>query len=286
VALESVNAGAAPERTDRGHERVHDIRPPTGVSLRAGERLDLGLKSKVALVTGASSGIGAATARLLAEEGADVVVGYRTNGAGAARSADAVRELGRRAWLCPMDLASSTSVSSAIDRLGKSAGPLDVAVLCAGQNIVTPLQEVTPEEWCRVVEVNLNGPFFVLRAILPLLRDDASIVTVASVAAHTGAPHHAHYAAAKAGLVSLTKSAARALAPRVRVNCVAAGLTLTPMGKKTLEGLSADYATTELLTRRFAAPDEIARCIVFLASRAASFVTGATLDANGGRLLR
>jgi 3-oxoacyl-[acyl-carrier protein] reductase len=185
-----------------------------------------------------------------------------------------------------MDLASSTSVSSAIDRLGKSAGPLDVAVLCAGQNIVTPLQEVTPEEWCRVVEVNLNGPFFVLRAILPLLRDDASIVTVASVAAHTGAPHHAHYAAAKAGLVSLTKSAARALAPRVRVNCVAAGLTLTPMGKKTLEGLSADYATTELLTRRFAAPDEIARCIVFLASRAASFVTGATLDANGGRLLR
>jgi 3-oxoacyl-[acyl-carrier protein] reductase len=134
--------------------------------------------------------------------------------------------------------------------------------------------------------VNLNGPFFVLKAVLPLLSEGGSVVTVASVAAHTGAPHHAHYAAAKAGLVNLTKSCARALAPRIRVNCVAPGITLTPMGQETADSLPADYAQTKLLVGRFAQPEEIARCIVFLASPAASFVTGATLDVNGGRDLR
>jgi 3-oxoacyl-[acyl-carrier protein] reductase len=125
-----------------------------------------------------------------------------------------------------------------------------------------------------------------LRAALPLLNDGGAVVTVSSVAAHTGAPLHAHYAAAKAGLVNLTKSCARALAPRLRVNCVAPGITLTPMGSTTAASLPPDYARTKLLTGRFAEPEEIARCIVFLASPAASFITGATLDANGGRDLR
>jgi 3-oxoacyl-[acyl-carrier protein] reductase len=112
------------------------------------------------------------------------------------------------------------------------------------------------------------------------------VVAVASVAAHTGAPHHAHYAAAKAGLVNLAKSAARALAPRVRVNCVAPGIARTPMGEATIDGLSPDYAATQLLAQRFAAAEEIARVIVFLLSPAASFVFGATIDVNGGRSLR
>lgn len=246
----------------------------------------LGLQNKVALVTGASSGIGAATVHLLAEEGADVVVCYRWNAEGASRIAQAVQDAGRRAWLCRMDVSDADDVSSAVARLRAEVGELDILILCAGENIVTPFEELTTGEWDHIINVNLNGPFYVLRAALPMLREGASVVTVASVAAHTGAPHHAHYAAAKAGLVNLTKSAARALAPRVRVNCVAPGITLTPMGQETLDTLPPDYARTKLLTQRLATPEEVARCIVFLASPAASFIMGATIDVNGGRALR
>ncbi len=248
--------------------------------------MDLGLSGKVALVTGASSGIGAATASLLAAEGADVVVSYSGNAAGAERTAAEVRSHGRQATLLGMDVGDPAAVSGAVAALGHQVSGLDVVVLCAGLNVVTPFAQLTPVEWEQVVRVNLNGTFYVLHALVPLLRDHAALVTVASVAAHTGAPHHAHYAAAKAGVVGLTKSAARALAPRIRVNCVAPGLTLTPMGELTLAGLAEGYAESKLLAGRAATPDEIARCIVFLASPAAAFVYGACLDVNGGRDLR
>lgn len=246
----------------------------------------MGLAGKVALVTGASSGIGAATARLLAEEGADVVVSYSANAAGASATALAVRERGRRAVVVQMDVADAQSVARGIADMREQLSGLDIAALCAGVNVVTPLAEVTPVEWDQVVRVNLNGTFYVLNAIQPMLNDGAAVVTVASVAAATGAPHHAHYAAAKAGVIGLTKSAARALAPRVRVNCVSPGVTSTPMGERTLAGLAENYAASRLLAARIAAPDEIARCIVFVASPAASFVYGACLDVNGGRDLR
>jgi 3-oxoacyl-[acyl-carrier protein] reductase len=250
--------------------------------------LDLGLRGTIALVTGGSSGIGAACARVLAEEGADVLVAYWMNRLGADATVAAVRQAGRRAWPVRMDVTDALAVASAVDGATEREGitRLDVVVLCAGQNVVTPFEALTPDEWDRVVRVNLHGPFHVLRAVRPLLREGASVVTVASVAAHTGAPHHAHYAAAKAGLVNFTKSAARALAPAVRVNCVAPGITLTEMGRETAAALSPDYVSSRLLSGRFAEPEEIARLVVFLASPVASFVTGATLDANGGRDLR
>ena len=125
-----------------------------------------------------------------------------------------------------------------------------------------------------------------LQALTPLMRDGSAVVTVASVSAQTGVAHQAHYAAAKAGLVNLTKSAARALAPRVRVNCIAPGVTLTPMGQETIDELEPDYARNKMLLGRFAEPEEIARVIVFLTSPANSFMTGATVDVNGGRELR
>ena len=151
---------------------------------------------------------------------------------------------------------------------------------------MTPFESLSAKEWAEIVAVNLHGPFHVLQAARPWLTEGSSIVSVASVAAETGVPHHAHYAAAKAGLVNLTKSAARALAPRTRVNCVAPGMTLTEMGRQTATALPADYAQTHLLTHRFAEPEEIARVIVFVASPVAGFMTGATIDINGGRVLR
>jgi 3-oxoacyl-[acyl-carrier protein] reductase len=248
--------------------------------------MDLGLANKTALVTGASRGIGAAVAELLAAEGADVVVMYGRDDAGAERTASTVRAAGRRAWTVAMNAADAASVDAAMAVVRERVGGIDAAVLNAGTNVVTPLAELSTHEWDDVVRVNLSGTFYALRAVRPLIRSGGAVVMVASVAAHTGAPHHAHYAAAKAGIVNLAKSAAREMAPDVRVNCVAPGLTRTPMGVDALGGQGADYAETRLLARRIAEPVEIARAVVFLASPAASFVYGATLDVNGGRELR
>lgn len=248
--------------------------------------MDLHLTDKIALVTGASRGIGAATAKVLAEEGADVVVGYHANAQGAEETAESVRDVGRQAWCLGMDVADSDSVTEAFGRLKGEIDRIDLLILCSGESTVTPFEETTPDEWDHIVDVNLNGPFYVLQAATELFSDGASVVTVASVAGHTGVPHHAHYAAAKAGLINLTKSAARALAPRVRVNCVAPGMTLTEMGRQSATALPEDYARTKLLTHRFAEPDEIARVIAFVASPVAGFMTGSTIDINGGRVLR
>jgi 3-oxoacyl-[acyl-carrier protein] reductase len=157
-------------------------------------------------------------------------------------------------------------------------------VLCAGRNVVTPFGQITVQERQKVLEVNLSGAFFALQALA--VRPGGVIVTVASVAAHTGAPQHMHYAAAKAGLVNLTKSLARALAPQVRVNCVAPGITLTPMGQDTIDNLADDYAATSLLLKRFATPRRMAQLIALVASPVAEFMTGATIDVNSGRFLR
>jgi len=248
--------------------------------------MDLGLGGKTVFITGASSGIGAAAARLFAEEGADVVISYGRNKAGAEQTAQTVREKGRMAWLLEMDMAEPQCVSEAVQLLPAEIEGLDGLVLCAGLSLHTAFGDISAEEWNRVLTINLTGVFFVLQALTPLLRDGSAVVAVASVSAQTGVAHQAHYAAAKAGLVNLTKSAARALAPRVRVNCVAPGITMTPMGQDTIDALDPDYARDKMLLQRFAAAEEIARAIVFLASPANSFMTGATVDINGGRELR
>ena len=248
--------------------------------------MDLGLHGRIALVTGASGGIGAATARLLAAEGADVVVAYHRGAAAAEAVAADVRAAGVQAWCVSVDMSDAADVQRAVAEVGTlTGGTLDVAVLNAGHNILTPLATLEPDEWDAIVRTNLNGTFYLLRAVRPLLRPGSAVVTVASVAAQTGAPHHAHYAAAKAGVINLTKSAARDLAPAIRVNCVSPGLTRTTMGEMTVAG-TADNLVAKLLTGRIAEPEEIARVIVFLASPAASFVYGATWDVNGGRDLR
>jgi 3-oxoacyl-[acyl-carrier protein] reductase len=183
-----------------------------------------------------------------------------------------------------MVLGNPGSIPVAVAALPEEYRALDVLVLCAGKNVGTPFAEITPAEWQQVLDVNLNGPFYAIQALARLIRDGGSIVTVASSRPQRKTPNHMHStAAAKAGLVNLTKSMARALAPRVRVNCVAPGVTLTPMGAATVD---PDYAKKKLLVQRFATPDEIARCIVFVASPVSTFMTGATVDINGGRDLR
>ena len=248
--------------------------------------MNLELLNKTVFITGASSGIGAAAAEIFSSEGADVVISYGRNTDGAEMTAQKVRANRRRAWLCPMDVSDPGSVAEAIRALSPEIHGLDALVVCAGLSLHAEFEEITPEEWNRVMAVNLNGAFYTLQALTPLLLDGAAVVMVSSVSAQTGVSHQAHYAAAKAGLVNLTKSAARALAPRIRVNCVTPGITMTPMGLDTINALDRDYARNKMLLQRYAIPEEIARLIVFLASPANSFMTGATVDVNGGRELR
>jgi 3-oxoacyl-[acyl-carrier protein] reductase len=248
--------------------------------------MDLNLRNKTVFVTGASSGIGAATAILFAEEGANVVIGYSRNDAAAQSVLERIRSKGVQAWLCKMDVTSHVSVREGLKNIASNVTGLDGLVLCAGQNQIGSMSEISSEEWNQVLAINLTGAFFVLQAVTPLLNEGAGVVLVASVAGDTGAPRHPHYAAAKAGLINLAKSAARELAPRVRVNCVSPGVTLTAMGRSTMEGADKDYVRKKLLLERFAEPEEIARCIVFVTSPANSFMTGATIDVNGGRTLR
>jgi 3-oxoacyl-[acyl-carrier protein] reductase len=225
-------------------------------------------------------------AGVLAEEGCDVAVTYRHAHDGAQQTASGVRGLGRPAWVVPLELDRPESTTTAAEALAAQVGGLDTVVLCAGRNVVTPFGQITVQKWQKVLEVNLGGAFFALQALAPLVRRGGDTVTVASVAAHTGAPHHMHYAAATAGLVNLTKSLARALAPQVRVNCVAPGITLTPMGQDTIDNLADDYAATSLLLKRFATPPRITQLIALVASPVAEFITGATIDVNSGRFLR
>ena len=248
--------------------------------------MNLDLENKTVFITGASSGIGAAAAEIFSAEGADVIVSYGIDMEGAENIAGKVRANGRRAWICRMDVSDPGSVGEAVRTLPPEIQGLDALVLCAGLSLHAELENITPEEWNRVIAVNLNGAFYTLQALTPFLRDGAAVVMVSSVSAQTGVSHQAHYAAAKAGLVNLTKSSARALAPRIRVNCVTPGITLTTMGQETIAALDRDYANNKMLLQRYATPEEIARVIVFLASPANSFMTGATVDVNGGRELR
>ena len=245
--------------------------------------MDLGLAGKRVFVTGASKGIGATTARLFAQEGADVAVGYHHEAAGAQEVVAEITALGRCSLAVQFDVTEPGQVAAAAAEVKAVFGSLDCLVLNAGRNRIEALADIAPSSWDEIVATNLSSPFYVLQAFLPLLADGAAVVAVSSVAAHTGAPHHAHYAAAKAGLIGLTKSAARALAPRCRVNCVAPGITETEMGQATVQSLPPNYAARSLPLGRFAQPEEIAQAIVFLASPAASFITGETLNVNGGR---
>ena len=248
--------------------------------------MDLGLKDKTVFITGASSGIGASAAQIFSAEGADVIVSYGKNTVGAGQTAAKVRANGRSAWLCPMDVSDPDSVKMAVHCPPAEIHGLDALVLCAGLSLHAAFAEITPAEWQRVLDCQPERGVLRsagLHAPAPGRRlRRAGLQRLGP----TGVSHQAHYAAAKAGLVNLAKSAARALAPRIRVNCVTPGLTLTPMGLDTIAALEPDYARNKMLLQRYATPEEIAQVIVFLASPLNSFMTGATVDVNGGRDLR
>lgn len=241
----------------------------------------------VALVTGASRGIGRATALRLARDGFEVLVHYHERREGAEATAAEVMKLGRRAVVAKADVGSWEQCEALVARAERELGPLDCVVANAGVYERRPALEVTPEVWERTLRVNLTGAFATIRPALPgmVARRRGSIVILASILGQMGSNRGAHYASSKAGLLGLTKSLARELAPHgVRVNCVAPGAIETDI----LRGDTPDVRAWRLRTiplGRVGQPQEVADAVAFLAGERASYITGQVLHVNGGLLM-
>ncbi len=247
------------------------------------------LTGKVAIVTGASSGIGEATARLLADRGASVVLAARREDNIAAH-AEAIRAAGGRASHIRTDVADAGDVERMVAHTIEANGRLDIAVNNAGIGAeVYPIVDTPEEWWDRVQNINLRGNFLCLkyqaRAMLAA-GNGGAIVNVGSVNTFLGCPGAAAYCVSKAGQLALTTSASAELAEQgIRVNLVCPGVTDTPLHheiKGNLGPEAFEAVKAGIHQRRFGDPDEIARAIAFLVSDEASFITGTTLTADGG----
>jgi 3-oxoacyl-[acyl-carrier protein] reductase len=249
------------------------------------------LKGKVALVTGASSGIGAATARLLAAQGARVAVGFYQNKKGAVEVLESIAAAGGTAVAAKGDFRKVTEIRSVIDTVVGEFGPIDILINNAGSLVKrSPIREVTEELWDDIIALNLKSAVFASQAVAQSMieRRTGAIVNVVSIAGHNGGgPGAGTYATAKAGLTSFSKSLAKELAPHgIRVNAVSPGVIDTPFHEvfSTPEMIAGFVKTIPL--GRVGTSEECANVIAFLVSDAAAYVVGETIEVNGGQLMR
>ncbi len=230
------------------------------------------LAGRNAVVTGGSRGIGAANALGLAQAGADIVLTYREKHADAEAVVKKIEALGRRAHAVPMDVTDRLRVTHAAEQ-ARAFGPVSILVNNAGINKPTDFDQVTDADWDLIVDTNLKGPFIVAQAFMPLLKEagGGSIVHIGSVSGQYGGPRTAHYAASKAGLISLAQVIARfGAASNIRSNVVAAGLIASEMAAAGMAATSVQKAAEAIILKRMGTQQEVADAVVFLASDAAS----------------
>jgi 3-oxoacyl-[acyl-carrier protein] reductase len=242
------------------------------------------LDGRVALVTGASRGIGRAAALALAARGASVAVGYGSNASAAEAVADEVRAHGVQCAVLGADLHDPSQAATLVPRTVEALGRIDVVVNNAGLTRDNLALRMSDDDWRAVIDVDLTAAFVICRAALrPMLRQRwGRIVNVSSVAGVMGNPGQANYSAAKAGLIGMTKSLAREVGSRsITVNAVAPGFIETDM-TATLDASLIERATQSIPLERMGTADEVAAAIVFLASPEASYVTGHVLHVDGG----
>ena len=250
----------------------------------------LDLSGKAALITGASSGIGAATAILFAELGARVAIGFHNNQQGAEAVQAEIAAKGGSAIICRANVAEVEGVESLMAQVDQNLGTVDILVNNAGSLLERlPLTKLTADRWDAVMDLNLRSAALCTQKVAASMieRKNGVIVNVGSIAGHNGGgPGAGPYAAAKGGLMAYTKSLAKELAPHgIRVNCVSPGVIDTPFHEV--------FSTPEMMSNfvkmiplgRVGASMECAKVIAFLASDAASYVTGETIEVNGGQLM-
>jgi len=243
------------------------------------------LDGRIAFVTGGSRGIGRAIALGLAEAGADVAFGFREHRELALSVGREIERLGRRAFAVKMDVTERASIVAAAEEANGTLGPVSILVNNAGINKPTDFDAIGEPDWDAILATNLKGPFLCSQAFLPALAGtgNGSIVHIGSVSGQYGGPRTAHYAASKAGLISLAQVIARFGAQYgVRSNTVAPGLIASDMAESGMSAPAVQKAAESILLKRLGRTCEVADAVVFLASDAAAYITGQALNVNGG----
>ena len=240
------------------------------------------LENRVALVTGGARRVGRALSLALARAGAHVIIDHAHSDEEAAGAVAEIEALGRRALAVRADVSSKAEIDRLIAAARTEFGRLDVLVNSASLFESAPFEKIAEADWDRVLAVNLKGPFLLTQAAVPLLRESRGlVVNIADLSAFQAWPSYAHHAVSKAGLVHLTKVAACALAPEVRVNCIAPGTVLPPEEYGEAE---ARRDAERSLLGRIGTPDDVARALLYLCE--SDFVTGEVLIVDGGRIVR
>jgi 3-hydroxybutyrate dehydrogenase len=255
------------------------------------------LRSKAAVVTGSTSGIGLAIARALAKEGANVLI----NGFGQAEEIESARrsiesEFGVKAVYSPADMAKPEEIAAMIRQADEALGGVDILVNNAGIQHVSPVEEFPPEKWDAIIAINLSSAFHAIRAAVPGMKAKGwgRIVNTASAHSLVASPFKSAYVAAKHGVAGLTKTIALELAPHgITVNCISPGYVWTPLVERQIpdtmkaRGLTKEQVINDVLlaaqpTKQFVTVDQVAALAVFLCSDEASQMTGANLSMDGG----
>ncbi|MCF7889698.1 3-oxoacyl-ACP reductase FabG [Candidatus Bipolaricaulota bacterium] len=240
-----------------------------------------------AIITGSSRGIGRATAIRLAQDGFKITVNYSQDEEGAKKTVRSVKDHGGEAFAVQADVSDPNDTKELVERTLEEYGDLGVLVNNAGFSHHATLDELRHEDWQKGIDVNLTGAFNCAKAAAPEMRELGwgRIVNISSLRAMTGSDHGSHYASSKAGLLGLTKSLALELAPEITVNAISPGYTRTPMTRESLED-KEDKITEKIPLDRVAESPEIAGVISFLVSHDGSYITGETINANGGIYMR
>lgn len=242
----------------------------------------MNLAGKTALVTGGAVRVGRALVTALADAGAAVVINYNSSAQAADALVAELRAKNRHATAFQADVSRKNDIDALIAHVQNEHGRLDILVNSASLFESNPIGEISEQEWRRVLDVNLTGPFLLSQAALPLLRAAAvsNIVNILDLSAFQPWPSFAHHSVSKAGLLQLTRVMARACAPEVRVNAIAPGTVLPPDG---YDGTGSDGTSDRRVVAPAGTPDDVVKALFFLLE--SDFVTGQAIVVDGGRML-